>query len=63
MISSYQIPGFPTYLRVMHVEQEVRGTSTSVIEKVLKADVERSILIKDEKKITTAMGKFLSCPV
>lgn len=39
---------FPTNIRVLHVEQEIAGTSQGVLESVLMADVERDTLLKEE---------------
>lgn len=50
-ISSYDIPNFPVYLRVVHVLQEVQGDETSVIESVLTEDVERQLLLEEERKL------------
>ena len=46
------MPGFPAYLRVQHVEQEIVGDDVTVIESVLNADVERRMLIDEEKRLT-----------
>lgn len=40
-ICHYQIKDMPTHLRIMHVEQEVIGTESTVMETVLAADAER----------------------
>jgi len=53
-IASYDLRGFPTFLKVMHVEQEVVGDSTSVIQTVLSADFERSLLLEEERQLTQA---------
>jgi ATPase subunit of ABC transporter with duplicated ATPase domains len=50
-ISAYEIPDFPCHLRVVHVEQEVSGDETSVLESVLSADVERAMLVEEERKL------------
>ena len=54
-ISSYDIPEFPVHLRVVHVEQEVTGDETSVIESVLQADIERHMLIEEERKLMRSL--------
>jgi len=51
MIASYQIKGFPLYVKMMHVEQEVEGNDLNVIDFVMNADLERSMLLHEEKKI------------
>eukprot|EP00026_Physarum_polycephalum_P002944 Phypoly_transcript_02953.p1 GENE.Phypoly_transcript_02953~~Phypoly_transcript_02953.p1 ORF type:complete len:720 (+),score=154.84 Phypoly_transcript_02953:428-2587(+) len=45
----------PSHISVLHVEQEIAGTDTSVLQAVLEADVERERLLAEEKKIM-AMG-------
>lgn len=45
----------PSNLSILHVEQEVNGDETSVIEAVLASDVERDRLLKEEKRLL-AMG-------
>eukprot|EP00455_Lapot_gusevi_P015615 TRINITY_DN1790_c0_g2_i3.p1 TRINITY_DN1790_c0_g2~~TRINITY_DN1790_c0_g2_i3.p1 ORF type:complete len:785 (-),score=212.31 TRINITY_DN1790_c0_g2_i3:93-2447(-) len=50
-MASYEIRGFPTYLRVLHVEQEVVGTDETVLECVLTADAERHSLLSQEQKL------------
>ena len=47
-ISRYQVPGFPASVKVMHVEQEARGSDESVLSAVIKADLEREYLKKEE---------------
>jgi len=51
-LSAYKVSGFPAYLRVQHVEQEIVGDDVTVIESVLNADVERRMLIDEEKQLT-----------
>ena len=51
-LSAYKVAGFPAYLRVQHVEQEIQGDDVTVIESVLNADVERRMLIDEEKRLT-----------
>jgi ATP-binding cassette subfamily F protein 3 len=52
MIANYEVPGFPTFMRVIHVEQEVRGSMKStVVQRVLKADIERTLLLAEEKRL------------
>ncbi|RYY32773.1 ATP-binding cassette domain-containing protein, partial [archaeon] len=43
---------FPKNMRVLHVEQEVVGDSTNVLQTVLDADVERSRLLREEASLT-----------
>mmetsp|Transcript_20329 Transcript_20329/g.58938 ORF Transcript_20329/g.58938 Transcript_20329/m.58938 type:complete len:622 (-) Transcript_20329:227-2092(-) len=41
----------PQHLMIMHVEQEIAGDETSVLQSVLKADVEREWLLKQEQAL------------
>lgn len=41
----------PSNISILHVEQEVNGDETRVIDAVLAADVERDRLLKEEKKL------------
>lgn len=47
------IEGFPTHLRVLHVRQEVPNLSDdmSVLQAVIDADVERKMLLEQEKEL------------
>jgi ATP-binding cassette subfamily F protein 3 len=44
----------PKNLQILHVEQEVVGDDTTVIDSVLSADVERTKLLEDEKRLLDA---------
>ncbi len=50
-IATRQLDGIPSHLRILHVEQEVAGDETTVLECVLKSDVERDKLLSQEKKL------------
>ncbi len=39
-IARYEINQFPAHLRVLHVEQEIRGGETSALQCVMAADLE-----------------------
>lgn len=52
-IANYEIPGFPTFLRVVHVEQEVEPSEHTVVESVLSADFERQWLLEEEKRLSS----------
>ena len=41
-----RIDGFPDYLMVLHVKQEIEGTDTPVIDTVIQSDKERLSLLK-----------------
>ena len=47
-IARYQIPEFPAHLRVLHVEQEIRGGEETALQCVMEADLERTMLLKEE---------------
>lgn len=42
---------FPSNIRVLHVEQEVTGDETSVLQTVLRSDVEREALLAEESAL------------
>jgi len=46
-----ELDGIPSHLRIMHVVQEAVGDETTVLDSVLKADVERDKLLQEEKQI------------
>lgn len=50
-MASFDIEGFPTHHRVLHVKQEVYSTGKTVLQAVLDSDVERNQLIEKEKKL------------
>jgi len=50
-MASFDIEGFPTHHRVLHVKQEVYSSGKSVLQAVLDSDVERNQLIEKEKKL------------
>lgn len=51
-IGCYEIDRFPKQLRVVHVEQEIVGDDTPVLEAVLKSDMELAILKADYARLT-----------
>jgi hypothetical protein len=51
-ISTYTLPKFPTWIKIMHVEQEVVASTASVLEVVLAADLERTMLLQEEQELT-----------
>lgn len=54
---------FPTTIRVLHVEQEISAETTSVIDTVLAADVERAMLLDEEGKLMSFLeGPSCSTP-
>eukprot|EP01025_Chloroclados_australasicus_P020894 TRINITY_DN2198_c0_g2_i7.p1 TRINITY_DN2198_c0_g2~~TRINITY_DN2198_c0_g2_i7.p1 ORF type:complete len:518 (+),score=101.06 TRINITY_DN2198_c0_g2_i7:1-1554(+) len=50
-LASKSIKGIPKSCQVLHVEQEITGDNTSVIESVLECDEERQQLLQREKEI------------
>eukprot|EP00042_Codosiga_hollandica_P054180 m.727312 g.727312 ORF g.727312 m.727312 type:complete len:795 (+) comp58861_c0_seq6:59-2443(+) len=54
-IARYQVPSFPTHMKVLHVEQEARGSEISVLQTVINSDLEREFLLSEERKLRTAM--------
>jgi len=57
-ISTYQIPSFPTFLKVLHVEQEIHvGDDMTALETVMSADVERNMLREEEKELLAVTAK------
>lgn len=57
-IANWQdLEGFPHHLRVLHVRQELHTSSeeTTVLQAVLEADVERQILLKQEKELLSRL--------
>jgi hypothetical protein len=46
----------PITFQVLHVEQEVAGDDTPVIEAVLECDIERDELLKEEGRLMAALG-------
>merc|ERR1712129_613467 len=51
-MSRYDIKEFPAHLRILHVEQEILGDNTTVMEYVLSCDVVRVELLERERKLT-----------
>ncbi|CBN75378.1 conserved unknown protein [Ectocarpus siliculosus] len=50
-MAAYDIEGFPRHHRVMHVRQEIKPSEKTVIQVVVDSDVERLMLMKQEKEI------------
>lgn len=47
----YEVPNFPTHIRVVHVEQESRGDGYSALQTVVRADIEREVLLHAERSL------------
>lgn len=56
-MAQHQIKGIPPQCQILHVEQEVTGDQTSVLEVVLAADTERSQLIREEKDLMKKLNR------
>ena len=54
-IATGDIEGFPRDVRIMHVEQEVTGDDTTVLQCVLNADSELAALIREEAALSALM--------
>eukprot|EP01084_Bolivina_argentea_P062257 113836_1 len=57
-LSSGNIKEIPQYLRVLCVQQEMEGSTLTVMETVLKSDKERDILLAEQKRLTELMAKL-----
>merc|ERR1719242_609504 len=57
-MSRYDIPNFPPHLRILHVEQEVLGDDTTVMEYVLSCDVVRVELLNREQKLMAQQREY-----
>jgi len=53
-ISGYLFPDFPKHLHVMHVEQEIEGDDTKVVDFVLNSDKELQMLLTKQKRLEEA---------
>jgi ATP-binding cassette subfamily F protein 3 len=54
-MANFDIEGFPTHHRILHVKQEVKASELSVLAVVLAADVERTALLQQEKELVAKM--------
>lgn len=50
-IADYELEGIPQGLQILHVEQEVVGDDTSVLDSVLSSDRERTRLLAQEQEL------------
>ncbi len=53
-IASGSLPGWPPWLRVQHVDQEIAGTELSAVEFVMRFDAERTRLLREEEALVAA---------
>ena len=56
-VAGRAVPGLPPDVQVLHVEQEVVGDATPVLDAVLRCDVERWDLLEGELALQAAGGK------
>ncbi|KXZ48205.1 hypothetical protein GPECTOR_29g111 [Gonium pectorale] len=56
-LASHEIKGIPPTCQILHVEQEVVGDDTPVIEAVLACDVERTELLREEAELLKALNR------
>jgi ATP-binding cassette subfamily F protein 3 len=50
-MDEFEIPDLPKDIQIMHIEQEVPPDDTPAIELILRTDIERESLIREEKEI------------
>lgn len=61
----HAIDGIPKNCQILHVEQEVVGDNTSVLQCILNTDIERTQLLEEEARLlelqvrNSSMAKFL----
>jgi ATP-binding cassette subfamily F protein 3 len=60
--SNYEVPNFPTHIRVVHVEQESRGDGYSALQSVLRADIEREVLLHAERSLLRQIDASEAAP-
>ncbi|GAX81005.1 hypothetical protein CEUSTIGMA_g8440.t1 [Chlamydomonas eustigma] len=56
-LAGHEIKGIPRNCQILHVEQEVVGDDTPVIQAVLACDTERTKLLEEEKQILAKLNK------
>ena len=59
-IAKKEIEGIPKHLQILHVQQEAVANSSPLLEEILKCDVERTKLLKEDKEITMNLDKLIS---
>jgi ATP-binding cassette subfamily F protein 3 len=50
-MAAHAIDGIPKNCQILHVEQEVAGDDTTVIQCVLSSDIERTALLEEEARL------------
>jgi ATP-binding cassette subfamily F protein 3 len=55
-ISHRRVEGFPVNLDVLHVEQEVTGDDTTVLQYVLSCDAKREMLLREEERLMAELN-------
>eukprot|EP00850_Spirogloea_muscicola_P001578 SM000006S19343 [mRNA] locus=s6:192048:197015:+ [translate_table: standard] len=56
-MAMHELSGIPRSCNILHVEQEVAGDNTTVLQCVLNSDVERTALLDEEKELSSASKK------
>ncbi len=56
-MANFDIEGFPKHHRVLHVKQEVKSSSSSVLQVVLDSDVERNDLLAKERELQNMLAE------
>eukprot|EP01119_Soliformovum_irregulare_P018375 TRINITY_DN5610_c0_g1_i2.p1 TRINITY_DN5610_c0_g1~~TRINITY_DN5610_c0_g1_i2.p1 ORF type:complete len:550 (+),score=179.93 TRINITY_DN5610_c0_g1_i2:408-2057(+) len=54
-LSAHAFPGIPAHLQILHIEQEVAGGPDTVLQTVLKTDIERDDLLRESAYIQKVM--------
>lgn len=50
-MASFDIEGFPRHHRILHVKQEVKSSTDTVVQVILDSDIERNMLLAREKEL------------
>ena len=56
MLAAGEIKGVPSNCQVLHVEQEVVGDDTTVLQSVLDCDTERNELLEEEAELMAKLN-------
>ncbi len=61
-LSSRQLSGVPSYLSILHVEQEMAGNDKKAIDSVLAADYRRAALLEEQEFINKRLNEQEALP-
>jgi ATPase subunit of ABC transporter with duplicated ATPase domains len=61
-MATYELPGFPKTLKVVHVAQHIRSTDQAVLPHVLEADLELQALMAREKELRNLIEATSNAP-